>query len=358
MRAEENQGLRVMITEEIGRDELPESVWDVLVYRGHVEEFRQRRLNKVGLVRFARALLFYADFVEHVETLAEPKDEHLQIDPPRLSENERERSETLIEYLKLGVASHPEVLRLRDEYVEEAAQDGGALTKEQAFLMVRDSEVREGLSKPRNRSIHDERPSGTLEFFCRPKKTKYIEFYAGSFFERLNAVGECLKQDLFPFWSKAEATWAAVTGEVPTIKPVTWKVESRVNDHVTFGTISLTAQPWVPAETVTRVYQHLQEQVLQRRPRPVSLRNLGVFRFVVEQLQDLVSTPAVMTEPQKVSWSRMMERWNSAHPEAAYTDPRKFYRDCHRTANVVVRPYGPIDIPEETPEHGPEKTQF
>jgi len=333
-----------MIAEEIGREELPESVWDILVYRGHVEAYQEGLLNRVGLVRYARALLFYAKFVEQLET-SESKDEHLEIDAPHVGENERDRSKALVEYLKLKVASHPEVLKLLNEYV----QDGEPFTEVQAFELMQDSDVRKKLSRSLNRSLDDkETPSGELEFFCKPNKTQRVEFYAGSFFERLNEVGERLRKEIFPFWTKAEASWAAITGEVKAIEPVTWRIESRVTDHVTFGTISITAEPWIPAETVTNVYQHLQAQVLRRRPRPVSRRNLSVLRFVVEQLQELIATMGGMAEPPRVSWSRMMERWNREHPESAYSDQRKFYRDCHRTGKIVVRPYDPIDLLEGT----------
>ena len=44
--------------------------------------------------------------------------------------------------------------------------------------------------------------------------------------------------------------------------------------------VVLTVEPWVPAETVVATYRNIQKRILRTQNRPLSLRNLAVFRFV------------------------------------------------------------------------------
>jgi hypothetical protein len=100
-------------------------------------------------------------------------------------------------------------------------------------------------------------------------------------------------------------------------------------------------EPWVPAQTVTTYYRHLQILILGHIPRALSLRNLTLARFVLNHLRHLVTAEArgkgVSGMP---SWRALMMRWNKAHPKMAYDNERLFHRDFFRTARSVVRSYG------------------
>ena len=108
--------------------------------------------------------------------------------------------------------------------------------------------------------------------------------------------------------------------------------------------------------------------MLQRKPRPLSRRNLAVVRFVMRELTELViaksegqpdkvdlsdeelidrignPSPDVTyqdgwREVQRRSWRMLMDRWNRENSDSTYDDERQFYRDFHRVAHIVVRPY-------------------
>ena len=65
-----------------------------------------------------------------------------------------------------------------------------------------------------------------------------------------------------------------------------------------------------------------------------------------EELMDRIGEPSPDAvyedggaERQRRSWRILMDRWNRENPDASYDDERQFYRDFHRVANAVVRPY-------------------
>jgi hypothetical protein len=185
-----------------------------------------------------------------------------------------------------------------------------------------------------------------------------VPFEAGSKFEQLKMVSNELRKDLFPPWNEAEAAWVVVTGKVRQIpQSLVGEVTSYTNDHLTYGTINLTVQPWVAAEAVVKTYQWWQARMLGRKPRALSERNLRVVQFVMRELSELiVREEEGSLAPSRLSWRILMQRWNNANPQEFYEDERHFHRDFHRTANAVVRPYDassvmgqPLDRPSETP---------
>jgi hypothetical protein len=121
-------------------------------------------------------------------------------------------------------------------------------------------------------------PSGCLEFFTRdPEQSTRVGFRPGSIFEQLKKVSQQLRKELFPPWSEAEAVWVILTGKVrATPQPLVGEAAGYANEHLTYGTINLTVQSWVATEVVAKIYQWLQAQMLGRKPRALSERNLRV----------------------------------------------------------------------------------
>ena len=107
--------------------------------------------------------------------------------------------------------------------------------------------------------------------------------------------------------------------------------------------------------------------MLRRKLQPLARRNMDVVRFVMKELEKLViagpeeqpewvdlpdkefldrlkTSPDelsqdVWTPQQRRSWRMLMESWNQANPDSTYQDERQFYRDFHRVAHAVLRPY-------------------
>jgi hypothetical protein len=140
------------------------------------------------------------------------------------------------------------------------------------------------------------------------------------------------------------------------------------------GTITLTAEPWVPAETVLRYYREMQKDVLEGRDnRPLSARSIALFRFVTEQgrsavpeveasdygaffdsngevgmvtSEDELQAPKLVGRP---SWRALQERWNArcSDPKWHYKDIRNFRRAFLSAARVMLRP--PYEDPSLLP---------
>jgi hypothetical protein len=96
---------------------------------------------------------------------------------------------------------------------------------------------------------------------------------------------------------------------------------------------------------VVKVYQHLQADMLGRKPRAPELRNLNVFRLVVRQSRK--SSPGGENQGEalgELSWRELMEHWNQENPGQKYTREGRFRRDFYRGGRAVLRPYNESDL--------------
>jgi hypothetical protein len=325
----------------MGSDPLPEPAWEILVARGHVDDYLRGGISEAELLGYARALAFYGDLVEHARAHSREDDGVHETESPQLSGYEAQRAETLASYLELQVAAHPHVLEWRRSCW------GSTRPATSGYELVENLEIRDLASGYRTTGSNDAEPSGYLDYFARRSsgRVSRIAFYKGSSLERLRDLSEDLRTELFPLWSQAEAAWVIVTGKVwETPRSVVGKVEGFANDHLTFARVDIRVEPWIPAETVTQIYQHLQQVVMGRRPRSLSERNLAMPRFVMRQLRDMITDGRDTDEgPPMVSWRKLMGRWNETYPHWAYENDRQFYRDCRRIFRAVARPYEETD---------------
>ncbi len=334
--------LRGVIAAKVGRDTIPNAAWDVLAGKGHVQDYLGGQITEERLVEYARALAFYADLVGQAEA---PRDAGVErqreLDSPRFSGYEHQRSETLAQFLELQVAADADVLQWR----RNCWGSPTPRTPEEAYLLVEDPEVRRDLSGVRDVDANIIRPVDHLCFFTRQTgEPERVEYYEGSLLARLHDVSKKLMEELFPRWTQAEASWVVVTGEVRGAPPcLVGEAELFANEHLSSGIISLRVEPWIAADTVLQTYQYLQALTLGRKPRSISERNLEMSKFVMNRLRNLV-VHGILDEAdlERISWRRLMIQWNTSYPAWAYEDERRFYRDCHRTIRAVVRPYDAI----------------
>jgi hypothetical protein len=150
-------------------------------------------------------------------------------------------------------------------------------------------------------------------------------------------------------WNEEETNWFVLTGEPPAIPAVEGRYRASRSDLITFGTITMTIQPWVSAKTVRDFYQRLQSRLKEKKPRAPSERNLAVFRFVVDQQRVELPKAAAgdsseRMKPPKLacpSWRTLLERWNRVYPEGHrwhYKDVRNFSKDFRRAEQAVIHP--------------------
>jgi hypothetical protein len=149
-------------------------------------------------------------------------------------------------------------------------------------------------------------------------------------------------------WQAAQATWFVLTGEPPPLSAATGRLSR--GSAAPYAEITMTVQPWVPADTVRKFYGQLQKRVLTSRPRALSERNLAVFRFIVGQQEvkpysdDAQASGLTRRHPKLMrlkqpSWRVMLKRWNqhySAGHKWHYRHVRNFERDFKRAAQAIV----------------------
>lgn len=304
--------LRAWLAGRLDRRDVPDPVWEILEYRGHVQQALREEISRDTLVAYAKALLPYADVMESVAALPERDRGEQHPELPQHSEYELERPRVLGEYVAFRAELDPRVQRLRDQALEH----GRPLSPAEAEEYL---EWREDGYPPEAR-----RPS-----FPSP--------------EELEDLSERLAEESEGYWDQERALWFLLTDEAQSAEPIFADVRHRlrVGEYLSYGRVILEVEPWIPAETVTAYYRFLQVLILGRIPRALSLRNLKLTGFVLNHLRRTVATEVGGDETSRMpTWRALMSLWNEAQPESAYDNERLFHRDFFRTARSVVRPYG------------------
>lgn len=180
-----------------------------------------------------------------------------------------------------------------------------------------------------------------------PRDSEYVPtpVYPGSLLDDLHQLSQRLVEEYGRCWEEPQAAWFVLTGEPIAPKAITAKYHHHDSEHLTHGTVTLTVESWVPAETVVKVYQHLQADMLGRKPRAPERRNLAVFRFVVRQSRK--SSPGGENQGEalgELSWRELMEHWNLENAGQKYTRESRFRRDFYRGVRAVLRPYNESDL--------------
>jgi hypothetical protein len=160
-------------------------------------------------------------------------------------------------------------------------------------------------------------------------------------------------------WREDDAYWFLLTGYVPFVRPIS--VRTRQNSffdvpnylnrdyhlegpNFTVGTaeIVITAEPWVDAEIVSRVFREVQKQVRGGDNRKVTVKVLDAVRFVARQLGT-----------GKVQWPVLHSAWN-----AAQDDPTRRYRSRDGLYKAVRRFLQPRYNKPTYPEYEPTPWQI
>ena len=317
----EQSRLRAWLAGRLNRRDVPDPVWDVLEYRGHVQQALREEISTDTLVNYAKALLPYAEVMESVAALPERSARRRRVpypDPPQRSEYVLERPKVLGEYVAFRAEVDSHVQRSRDLALEQ----GRLLSPGEARGYM---EWRENGYPPKAR-----RSAFPLPEVLDPFSMRLVEEFDG-------------------YWDQERVLRFLLTDEAPSAEPIFADMSRplRVGKHLSYGRVILQVEPWVPAETVTAYYRYLQVLILGHIPRALSLRNLKLTRFVLHHLRPMVTAEVrgkgVSGMP---SWRALMMRWNKAHPKMAYDNERLFHRDFFRTARSVVRPFGSKEGPD------------
>jgi hypothetical protein len=104
-------------------------------------------------------------------------------------------------------------------------------------------------------------------------------------------------------WPRDHAVRFLLSDEIPLAAPLTPFEDEHDYDY---GHVTLTAvvEPWVSAETVTRVYRSAQQRLTGRQRHYLRKDALDVLRFCMNQLEADGSLPP---------WQQLVEAWNGKH---------------------------------------------
>jgi hypothetical protein len=396
---------RVRLVKALRRDRVPAPVWDNLLERDLVQDYEKGEFELEYLVDQTRIQL-----KAYKQTLAEANvrgftgtdttNSSKEVEP-ELGAYEKDRAEVLGEHVALRASLDPRV-----RYFRKVVLGSELLTPEQADAFVRSAAnqcfdiawfierqipIREHYShvysdgwaidedgvECRFDDIYVDPPGEgfrkvtyePLDFSQRDiLRVRYLEeipVEVGSVLDVLRKVSGRLAENSALAWGEAEAARFVLTGEATPVVALAGRIDTFPGDVMWRGTITLTAEPWVPAETVLRYYREMQKDALEGRDnRPLSARSLALFRFVTEQWRNTVpevempdyeafhdSDSEVDVTPSEEelqaskrvgepSWRALQQRWNGqcSDQKWRYQDVRNFRRAVLNAARVMLGP--------------------
>lgn len=113
-------------------------------------------------------------------------------------------------------------------------------------------------------------------------------------------------------WSEPEtATWL-LTGRVPRMSEVT--ALTRTSLPSAMSRIVLTIDPTVTPAELAKHYREVRNRLWSQKPRDLGEKSIELAAFAGRRPDEL--------------WRDSMSSWNEEHPEWAYTDYRRFFRDA------------------------------
>lgn len=125
-------------------------------------------------------------------------------------------------------------------------------------------------------------------------------------------------------WHEAKCTTFVLTGQVPVLSPIRYRVSYHGGSVYERARIRLEVDPGVSPDRLVDVYRKVRRGVSPRRRRPLS-----------PKIADLVSF--ILGHPAG-SWEARRKIWNEEHPDWRYDHRRSFSRDFHRAVASLFRP--------------------
>ncbi len=379
--------LRAWLARQLKQPDVPEWLWNWLVTERYVEEAGQYEDGPALLLKAAKGAIKLA---RDANRRATPPGRARQVEPgPLLNEYEQLRAQAFAERVAQVASAAPEARRFRqracggitlsseravtllrspatriftpDEFAQRDLSpadhevigivenqgiavgdvaDGNAVDGEYLLrcaarfqsaqpVLVLERQIKVAVKLPAA-SMGQVPPEGipTLPSHTFPDgngTVQRVAVWPGSVLDVLHTAGAALAEQYH--WSETEAIWFVLTGDAPIPPALHYEVELLTRPYGRHAAIRFAVAPWVSADTVLRAYRRLQREVLGGDNRPISTRNLALFRFVVAQQQSACG---------KITWREMLDRWNHAHPQWRDDDVRRFNRDYLRTERAVV----------------------
>ncbi len=200
----------------------------------------------------------------------------------------------------------------------------------------------EGSYSYQRNSLAPSRPRfESLEFY--EEQTRYLKkvpLWSHSVLDDLRKVVQKL-QERYPWHQEGTVTHFVLTGTPPWVPPQRARTSISHGLGFDYGSITMTVQSWVPAESVKAFYQRIQKQMsVGRKP---AERHLAVFCFVTErtQIQPGESSDYGYREIIKPPREQLLAEWNRRYRkghEWHYGQLSNFLRDYRKGYMVVAFP--------------------
>jgi hypothetical protein len=304
---------------------------------------------------------------------------------PQLSPRNLERAELFGDYLAMVAANTPEVRAFR-----EAVLGGQMLNEEQAYAFLSSPVTRccsltflsawevppvghtfavdekeleredawtrgfpisidpPGITKTIRLSGDTKRYLPLLTFPSKEvrggkRHAEHVTVAVGSVLDDLRRVSESL-EEWYP-WELADATWLVLTGQPPPVPPARGSYRIRRGSHYAYGQITITAMPWVPAETVFELYRKAQLHARGGVNQPIREKTIKLMRFIIDRVYlELGVYSLDLSEGERKSLGkRLVAEWNQTewvqkNPKWAYGkgDTRTFWRDFNRALQTLA----------------------
>jgi hypothetical protein len=160
-----------------------------------------------------------------------------------------------------------------------------------------------------------------------------IEVWPLAVLDHLRVLSEWLAK--WYDWDVGQAAWFVLTSTPPRHEPLEADVSVQFFPSHTRGRVTISVEPWVPADVVEQTYRSIQRDLLGRENRPLSVRNLMLLRAVLKAERDAERAD---TEGSHLSRAAVMQQWNAEHPEQHYQQRWRFERDIDRARTAVLFP--------------------
>jgi hypothetical protein len=334
---------RTRLAGEMGLEDVPDEVW------GYVE--------KLELVYDA---IRHSDDSSWRELVEEAKD--------RWRESLEGTGSVLPPGRGQGKGAHAPSTEIRVEPSEQASKRAQAFSEMAAALAEKHPEIKSFRRRRlRNRLLTDDGAHTVLDRHDGPDGPSWIMRELRKLAARLAVTYR---------WREGDAIWFVLTGHAPLVRPLEVSVvvsqtsrypgrprtlipgsspkryhaaDPRTADYYpSTATITVTADVWVAAEEVERVFRETQRHILGGDARPADERTLEVVKFVARRMRERKGE----REGKGETWEERWKAWNRTCPEEwRYDDYRGFRQTFKRFANRLHKPYvlPNIPVPEPTP---------
>lgn len=149
-----------------------------------------------------------------------------------------------------------------------------------------------------------------------------------SIIAELRQIGHEL--EAFFSWSEVEAIWFVLTGTTPLLRAL--KVSSYewypIRGMVPRRILNIQVEPWIPANTISKLYRGIQHELFGRDNYQIGERTLAVLQFGLKYEVDQKKSPM---------WNHLVKEWNTIYPEWHYEGGKRLASAYSRAKQIYEK---------------------